>query len=562
MFGVSDTLEGSQVACSRENVTDLAKFRKRDIVIIPVGLNSPANPKPFHYTFIGGVEKESHSTDGSMLLRPIYQCAVQNLLGCVRGLRIGGELVDMLLESRELGGSDLVHSGCDMGCDSLDCKNGGHCSVAWQSDEKGITLASNAYLTFDNRGFLSRYILPPQKRTQTLQFAFAPSAPSTAHQILASVLFNDGRVFEVILNKNGSVNVAVVDDNRRTVVRTFAGNFHNGYRHFFVARFGAHQATTVIIDTTRHDFDFVADNLDLFQAKEINLGGREVELLAASDKSNYSGCISNLDIDYGVPALHVTPIADLDNQSIISYSRLSPAVVVVQRGACAAFQIQDSLPVFINPVELPVWETNFKRLVYHDNNSDASSEEGQFWMWGLCIVISLMVMLLLMTLIVCCCCLIGGGKSSAKPRISKDEEQPLHTANSTPLPNLLERQPKLGAQKHVTIADPFNGKKLEPFPEDDGELKQVSPRSSLQSGMTAYFTAQESLSDDAAGDEDDLDEDLDETLRDIGDENYDMQDVTQGDPTVPKDSPLYATPTSPSLRPIPAPVPPSQRLSS
>ncbi|WKX92397.1 hypothetical protein Q1695_010433 [Nippostrongylus brasiliensis] len=582
----SSTLTVNDDACLIRTPRKLAKTPIQkfinvftDIVIIPVGLNSPVNPKPFHYTFIGGVEKESHSTDGSMLLRPIYQCAVQNLLGCVRGLRVGGKLVDMLLESRELGGSDLVHSGCDMGCGSLDCKNGGHCSVAWQSDEKvvcdcsrtsyagpdctvdeGIILASNAYLTFDNRGFLSRYILPPQKRTQTLQFAFAPSVPSTSHQFLANVLFNDGRVFEVILNKNGSVNVAVVDDSRRTVVRTFAGNFHNGYRHFFVARFGAHQATTVIIDTTRHDFDFVADNLDLFQAKEINLGGREVELLAASDKSNYSGCISNLDIDYGVPALHVTPIADLDNQSMISYSRLSPAVVVVQRGACAPFQIQNSLRVFINPVELPVWETNFKRLVYHDNNSDSLSEEGQFWMWGLCIVISLMVMLLLMTLIVCCCCLIGGGKSSAKPRISKDEEQPLHTANSTPLPNLLERQPKFGAQKHVTIADPFNEKKLEPFPEDDGELKQ------------------ESLSDDAAGDEDDLDDDLDETLRDIGDENYDMQDVTrttsfdrssprsspfrQGDPTVPKDSPLYAAPTSPSLRPIPVPVPPSQRLSS
>ncbi|VDP38816.1 unnamed protein product [Heligmosomoides polygyrus] len=90
----------------------------------------------------------------------------------------------------------------------------------------------------------------------------------------------------------------------------------------------------------------------------------------------------------------------------------------------------------------------------------------------------------------------------------------------------------------------------------------------MQSGITAYFTAQESLSDDG-----ELDEDLDATLRDIGDENYDMQDVMrpssfdrtsprmssfrQGDPTVPKGSPLYA-PLSPgrTSRPTPIPVPP------
>uniref|UniRef100_A0A1I7XBY7 Secreted protein n=1 Tax=Heterorhabditis bacteriophora TaxID=37862 RepID=A0A1I7XBY7_HETBA len=33
-----------------------------DVVIIPVGLNFPADPKPFLYTFIGGVEREIHSS--------------------------------------------------------------------------------------------------------------------------------------------------------------------------------------------------------------------------------------------------------------------------------------------------------------------------------------------------------------------------------------------------------------------------------------------------------------------------------------------------------------------
>lgn len=42
--------------------------------------------------------------------------------------------------------------------------------------------------------------------------------------------------------------------------------------------------------------------------------------------------------------------------------------------------------------------------------------------------------------------------------------------------------------------------------------------------MTAYFTAQESLSDNGIDEESEID--LDATLRDIGDENFDMRDVT------------------------------------
>nr|CDJ92616.1 unnamed protein product [Haemonchus contortus] len=93
--------------------------------------------------------------------------------------------------------------------------------------------------------------------------------------------------------------------------------------------------------------------------------------------------------------------------------------------------------------------------------------------------------------------------------------------------------------------------------------------------MTSFYTAQESLS----GNTTDLeDEDLDSTLRDIGEEDYDVQDAVrpstfdrtspkmssfrQGDPTAPKNSPLYAPPTPVrSGRPIPIPVPPP-RISS
>nr|CDJ92617.1 Laminin G and EGF domain containing protein [Haemonchus contortus] len=476
-----------------------------DIVIIPVGLNSPADPKPFLYTFIGGIERESHSTDGSMLLRPIYQCAVPNLLGCMRGVRVGDEVVDLrhAIHDNRPNDPNLVRSGCDMGCATLDCRNGGHCSVAWRgvdgkvvcdcsrtsyagphcTIDEGLTFDSNAHFTFDIGRFLSRYILTPQKLTQKLQFAFAPKSPSTTHQTLATVSFADNRLFEVILNKNGSVNVGIVNDGKKPIVRTFAGNFSNGYRHFFSARFGAHQATSVTVDAVRHDFDFMADNLDLYNAKEITLGGREIdkdEPHVTSSKDKYSGCISNLDINYGVPALHLTPISYLDDSfpSMANYSRLSSGVIV-PKGACAPFQIQNVLPVFREPVELPVWETNFKRLVYKEGNNEAAGgEEGKFWLWTLCIVISLMVILLIATVITCCCFLFSS-RSNDKPMLSKDEEeaQPLRGTPLAPPPSLIEESAK-SSPKRVVISEPLNKSK----PDDANlpfELKPIRTSSPL-----------------------------------------------------------------------------------
>ncbi|EYC37874.1 hypothetical protein Y032_0760g2123 [Ancylostoma ceylanicum] len=535
-----------------------------DIVIIPVGLNSPADPKPFVYTFVGGLERETHSSDGSMLLRPIYQCAVPDLLGCMRGLRIGGEVVDLRNAKHGYRPNDpkLVRSGCELGCNSLDCKNSGHCSVAWRGNgdvtcdcsrtsyagadctaDNGLTLAGNAYFTFDMDRFLSRYILTPTKRTQTLQFAFAPQSPSTQHQILATIHFKDDRLFEVILNKNGSVNVGIVDETKRGVVRTFVGNFSDGYRHFFVARFGAHQATAITsrlpinnpiidfyVDAVRHDFEFVAENLDLYNAKEITVGGlksEKQELFSSSSKNYYNGCASNLDVDFGIPALHATPFSYLggDVPSLTNVSWLTPTVVVA-RGGCAPFRIPNSLPVYREPVELPVWDTNFQRLVYHTDYRDplASGEDGNKWLWAIGIIVAVMLLLLIATVIICCCCLLGT-KASDKPMISKDEEEPLRLLQ-TPPPSLIEQS--RNAEKHVTFSEPRVALNNHQPPKIEKEPLQASgsesPRASLQSGMTAYFTAQESLSDNGIDEESEID--LDATLRDIGDENFDMRDVT------------------------------------
>ncbi|KHJ81914.1 hypothetical protein OESDEN_18397, partial [Oesophagostomum dentatum] len=210
---------------------------------------------------------------------------------------------------------------------TLDCKNSGHCSVAWSGNgevacdcsrtsyagsdctvDDGLKLAASSYFTFDIDRFLSRYIMTPTKTDPEAAVRLRPSIAIDTSSDASYGSFQRqqdtcSRLFEVVLNRNGSINVGVINEDKRAVVRTFVGNFSDGYRHFFVARFGAHQATAVTVDAIRHDFDFIAENLDLYNAKEITLGGRDPEkpeIFTANSKSYYNGCVSSKQRFFGL----------------------------------------------------------------------------------------------------------------------------------------------------------------------------------------------------------------------------------------------------------------------
>ncbi|KAJ1361486.1 hypothetical protein KIN20_020745 [Parelaphostrongylus tenuis] len=311
------------------------------------------------------------------------------------------------------------------------------------------------------------------------------------------------------------------------------------------------------VDAIRHDFEFVVNNLDLYDVKEIILGGQRVEkanLLSTGKKSNYSGCVANLDVDYGNPALHVTPVSYFydSSHSLANFTHVKPSPVVIGKRACAPFKVPNFLPVFRESAELPIWETNFKRLIYHNDVMELSiNEEGKLWVWLAGLMIVLFIVSLLMIIIACIYCVMRA-KSKMKPIIAKDEEQPLQLLSSAE--NLDDSaKPSL---KRVTLRQPphpinhnhAEAEKLS-FKQDSGK---DSPLPSLLSGMTAYFTAQESLTNsdhkDSDGDVDDCvnnDDSLDTTFCCIERQINDIQDVTHNDLEISK-----------NIRPSPAPSPP------
>lgn len=62
--------------------------------------------------------------------------------------------------------------------------------------------------------------------------------------------------------------------------------------------------------------------------------------------SNANGfSITDLDVDFDIPALHATPFSYLDGEvpSLKNFTWITPTVVVA-RGGCAPFRIPNSLP--------------------------------------------------------------------------------------------------------------------------------------------------------------------------------------------------------------------------
>ncbi|KJH48157.1 hypothetical protein DICVIV_05726 [Dictyocaulus viviparus] len=306
-----------------------------------------------------------------------------------------------------------------------------------RSDE-GLVFDANGYFSFELGRFLTQYILMQQKNPQTIQFAFVPTSPSTTHQLLAAILFNNKRLFEVILNKNGSINVGITDDSNRVVVRTFVGNFSDGHRHFFVARFHRDQATVV------------TKNLDLYDVIEITLGGQQAETnnsFSVRGRKKYRGCISNLNIDFGVADFHITPISDLYNSSysLGNYTHLIQPNFI-RKSACGPFRIRNSLPVFHELAELPIWETNFKRLVYRGDIMNLFvKEEGKFWIWIATFII-LLVLSFLIVIVVFCYWLMRTEVSNKPITDCIEEEQPLQTS---PPEGILYAHKKFSINSHL-----------------------------------------------------------------------------------------------------------------
>ncbi|CDX47479.1 InTestinal NeureXin-like [Caenorhabditis elegans] len=612
-------------------ITRLLDVYNSELVGMPVGLAAPVKPNPYTFTFIGNVNTGEKTNDGSFILAPKYESPIPRFYGCIRGFQINREMIDMREKTEHLATSEmyeaygpaLVKVGCEVGCSSITCLNGGHCSVAWANTDpsaatttcdcsrtsytgascsldEGVHMERSGFIEFDISKEMARYVFIEQnsKIPQLLKFAFSssPEIVLKDKSMLALVVFREKQKLEIEINPNRTINVAITYENGKSDVLNFVGDFLDGYRHFVVVQTNQASATAVMIDSLRQDFEYRGKdkNIDLFNAERIRIGGGPRDRYTETDgylKAGYTGCISNFIVDYQRgSSLTYKPITYFANPT----HHLSKLIMTnrIVLGGCAAFEVPNSLPVYQNRVKFPVWDTEFRRFVYfrdveplNDNNdTEWTDEDSGSLMWVVFIIFVLGVIFLIIFCIFMKCC---REKIHARDdEYLHDEDIPLHMA-----PTILRHpQPspppiKKSAASNYKIPNPNID-----FNKDEDHTRATSITSS---GISGYFTAQENTfdyddEDEFAGIADDnvtddvtvrneVDDSDNETIRHIDDEVQDedgmvivsrptqvshlpqrVSSFRTGDPTAPKDSPLYSNirpPTSPIHASVPVPPP-------
>ncbi|KAK0424465.1 hypothetical protein QR680_008677 [Steinernema hermaphroditum] len=478
------TLSVNDELCSIEgprflSQSQIADYKNLDEdVVLPPMPAGPVNLQPFHVLFVGGVpaiqrrgvsfdkrRRHTYSLQERRILRQVklgayYVSRLPTILGCMRGFRLDVQLMDLRNGGIRPADVDSIRTGCHNDCDSIKCHNSGHCTVQWQNydpkrkelttcdcsktsyygssclKDTGVTFRGDTSLRFDMTDISKRFFLK-ESFEQTFQFAFAPEPRPKKEITLAAINFVDDSTLKVVLHKNGSVNVVVANvTGGPPEIHTFAGNFSDGYRHFFQSSFATTEPTEIFVDSEMKHLSRRARNLHLSNAVSFDFGPVENGI-------GYKGCMSNIDIDFQKDEkLHFKPLIYYNDEgseyhaSIFHSPAENPSLEKRRDKGCPGFRIPGILPTQQRNIQFP--ETHPapfgpKKYFLPVNASTMSPKKVDGFPWILLgIIIGLLLLLILLVVCIVCCC-----------RCCKKKRQPpvLPSGNGEHIPlNPVEKQ--------------------------------------------------------------------------------------------------------------------------
>uniref|UniRef100_A0A1I7YPB6 EGF-like domain-containing protein n=1 Tax=Steinernema glaseri TaxID=37863 RepID=A0A1I7YPB6_9BILA len=451
------TLAVNDELCSIEGPRHLSQSQIADYknldedVVLPPMPAGPVNLQPFHVLFVGGVpaiqrrgvsfdKRRRHTSilQDRRILRHVklgvyYVSRLPIILGCMRGFQLDSQLIDLRYGGIRPTDVDSIRIGCHNDCDSIKCHNSGHCTVQWQNydpkrkelttcdcsktsyygssclKDTGVTFRGDTALRFDMHDISKRFFLK-ESFEQTFQFSFAPVPKPKKAITLAVINFVDDSTLKVVLHKNGSVNVVVTNiTGGPPEIKTFAGNFSDGYRHFFQSSFATTEPTEIFVDSEMKHLDRRAKNLHLSDAISFDFGPVENGL-------GYEGCMSNIDIDFQKDEkLHFKPLIYYNDEgseyhaSTFHLPAENPSLEKRRDKACPGFRIPGILPTQQRNVQFP--ETHpapfgpKKYFLPVDATTSMPSKQDDGFPWLLLLIIlGLLLLLILIVVIIVCCC--------------------------------------------------------------------------------------------------------------------------------------------------------------
>ncbi|KAE9550130.1 hypothetical protein FO519_006667 [Halicephalobus sp. NKZ332] len=578
-------IKGSIVLAPPDEKINDYDIEDREIIYPPRAAGNVKVLDPFQYLFVGGVKSQFtydrkkrnsdfhdeqkgdldnyHEEKGrysrsmpkrKRSLDPLYTSVIPIFLGCMKGLVVGDQFVDMRQGGVRPKDPEAIQFGCYTDCDSATCHNGGHCTYVWENrdprlrDLTSCDCSKTSYfgqnclkdigVTFDgSESILYQFSASHDydlfyDRQQTFRFAFTPKTGVEQTQRIATAYFKDSSELQVTLHLNSSI--TVVYTRRPEEVHLFIGNFTDGYRHFFQATFAKKERIRIVIDSIKHYFEKGLD-LHLSDIEKFRFGGvYENEELTDS----YYGCLSNIDIDFHrnsktifQPLLYYLNSSSGKNQFLIDEPESDQKL---PQATCGSFLVPGILPTFQRNVQFPLWEAVFFPVSFQSNftpsNEDIGPEGGiPWWLW---IIIGFILILLLLCCIFCCC-----RKKKQPPPIGSgarpEENYPLYKFSPPEDPIPTKQSPdSVSVNDNFEIPKPtenlFNngtpGTRIPDRPSvSDPEYPEIPNKASLTS---IYYTAQEypdadSMDAYSQDDPDDIDKQL---ARGFGEERPNIMD--------------------------------------
>ncbi|KAK4045709.1 hypothetical protein OUZ56_033583 [Daphnia magna] len=308
-------------------------------------------PEEFYQVFLGGVDEDYMTT------------SLGGYTGCLRGLSVGGNILDLTSKGAEGIGRDgneesgVVHN-CNMLCDQQPCQNEGACLEDFRSNtlhcDCEMTSYSGPYCTeekgahFRGDSYITAHYASLDLDVIKIQLAFSTTAVRNIAQALLLIQTSKAKTKYLLVSLTALGYLRIEDDRGNGIVygaEVKSINFLNGARHsVYYKRNGANAVLLVDRDdvplrplsTSIHP-DGLAEVTD---ENAIHVGGVKITNDPRfTDYDHFDGCISNVVVELDDNQLH--PLL-----AYLGYQRSGLEAVtshdpegIEEEARCAAFSV-------------------------------------------------------------------------------------------------------------------------------------------------------------------------------------------------------------------------------
>ncbi|KRZ14471.1 Contactin-associated protein like 5-1 [Trichinella zimbabwensis] len=288
-------------------------------VIPPRPPVAPNNMSNYTLTYVGGLPSQAFYTTRKRR-QAVYATKLQNYLGCMRGLRIGSDDVDLKKD-----GERTTDSPDSSGCrfyskSSLICYNGGHFTVDWStrtlneqchcsdtafsgkncSHDEGVHFTGHSVLSFrldklfaSSHGAMGLF----GQTSDLLRFVFI--TPFKLRDRQAMLLIEKSRplkgsYFNIMLFNNELAFQIFDDKQLSSVIYHFYGNYLNDKPHLVLLQLYNDFKMIIRVDDQEKEVPLLDSTI--LRRGELLVGGFR-QLSSSANVTKYRGCISNLLIE-------------------------------------------------------------------------------------------------------------------------------------------------------------------------------------------------------------------------------------------------------------------------